>query len=140
MATNAVDVLRSDLRVASERLFVQLVDETVRGTQDAARNPGNLAVASGFKNPSGETAASIQVTSIRAAATQFSAEIEASSPGAYWTNLGVVLTPTAAQALSWIDRQTGGRVFTKRVDMTPYRGWFEAQVRHDYDTAVRRVS
>jgi hypothetical protein len=135
----ATDVLRSNVRVAAERLFVAVVDDTVRGVQDAARTPGALDVAPGFKNPSGETAASIRVTEIRAAATQFTATLEATSDGAFFTNLGQVLTPNTARALSWIDRQTGGRVFARYVDMTPYAGWFGLQAEHSFNEALRRV-
>ena len=122
-----------------EATFVELVSETVLAVQDAARVPGGLDVADGFDNPSGETAASIVVRGIRSSATMFTAEIEATSPGAFFTNLGEVLTPTAARVMTWIDRQSGGRVFAHEVDMTRYAGWFNAQIEHSFDAALRRA-
>ncbi len=132
-------VLRSSLRETMESTFVELVDQTVRAVADAARTPNNLDVAEGFDNPSGETAASIQVRGIRSSASRFVAEIEATSPGAFFTNLGEVLTPTAARVMTWIDRQSGGRVFAQQVDMTRYAGWFNAQVEFSFDTAISRA-
>lgn len=106
----------------AERLETKLLTEVVPAMAERVGPGGGF-----FKDPSGETAASLRVVGVDLTNTRgWRFAIESSSPGAFFTNLGRILRPRPDNprgVMTFRSKSTGKWVSLTSVDMTPYKDW-----------------